>query len=379
MLFMSKQLIMSGAKRVTAILLATCMAFGVLGTSLHLNARAETAQAEVFDLSMTVFPVTPPQPYTGQPVTIDRYLALASSQGKYLLLDHINVTYSKNINAGNATVFLMPKAGDPTYTGSASFTFVIVPIDQKSFSIDGGNRTVFMGGRPFALPLLNAQADATQTWNSSRPGVAQVSENGTVTITGTGTTVISVADSGTQNYNPATASITLTVVQPVTSLKLNRSSAILKKGKTLKLTAAIGPANANNKAVKWTSDKKSIAKVDQQGIVTGIKAGRTSIYATTRDGSEIEKKCTVTVKNGVKSVSLNTRSKTLKKGKSFTLKATVKPKNAFSTKVTWHSNKKKVAKVNAKGKVTARKKGTAKITVKTVDNNKKATCTVTVR
>ncbi len=82
-------------------------------------------------------------------------------------------------------------------------------------------------------------------------------------------------------------------------------------------------------------------------------------------------------KKPVKKVKLNKKKATLKKGKTLTLKAVLTPQNA-SEKVTWSSSNKKVAKVNKKGKVTARKKGTAVITVKTA-SGKKATCKITVK
>ena len=78
-----------------------------------------------------------------------------------------------------------------------------------------------------------------------------------------------------------------------------------------------------------------------------------------------------------KNVKLNKKKASLKKGKTLTLKAVLTPQNA-SEKITWSSSNKKVAKVNKKGKVTALKKGTAVITVKTV-SGKKATCKVTVK
>ena len=54
-------------------------------------------------------------------------------------------------------------------------------------------------------------------------------------------------------------------------------------------------------------------------------------------------------------------------GDKLPLEATVTPKKARGTKLTWSSSNKKVAKVNSKGVVTAKKKGTATITVKTAN------------
>ena len=79
-----------------------------------------------------------------------------------------------------------------------------------------------------------------------------------------------------------------------------------------------------------------------------------------------------------KSVTLNHKEYTVKKGKSVKLKATVSPKNAKNKKIEWSSSNKKVATVNSKGKVTAKKQGTAKITAKVKGTKIKAVCKITV-
>ena len=76
------------------------------------------------------------------------------------------------------------------------------------------------------------------------------------------------------------------------------------------------------------------------------------------------------------SISLNKTSLTLDVGKSYTLTKTVSPSNAV-TPYTWSSSNTSVATVDSNGKVTAKKAGTATITVKT-SNGKTANCKVTV-
>ena len=76
------------------------------------------------------------------------------------------------------------------------------------------------------------------------------------------------------------------------------------------------------------------------------------------------------------SVSLNKTSLALEIGRTYTLIKTVSPSNAV-TSYTWRSSNTSVATVDSNGKVTAKKAGTATITVKT-SNGKTATCNVTV-
>ena len=77
-------------------------------------------------------------------------------------------------------------------------------------------------------------------------------------------------------------------------------------------------------------------------------------------------------------VTLNKTELSLMEGKSETLVATVQPENATNKNVTWSSSNESVATVDNDGKVTAVSKGTATITVTTVDGAKTASCEVTV-
>ena len=107
--------------------------------------------------------------------------------------------------------------------------------------------------------------------------------------------------------------------------------------------------------VTFKSSNKKVATVNSKGVITGKKAGKAVI--TVKVG-KYTKKLTVKVKKP--SFKLVTSSVKLKKGK----KTTIRVKAAPVSKVTYKTSNKKVATVNSKGVVTAKKKGTAKITVK---------------
>ena len=77
------------------------------------------------------------------------------------------------------------------------------------------------------------------------------------------------------------------------------------------------------------------------------------------------------------SVKLNCSTLTLGAGEKYTLIKTVSPAGAKQT-CTWSSNNSTVASVDIRGRVTAKKNGTAYITVKTA-NGKTSQCKVTVK
>lgn len=84
-------------------------------------------------------------------------------------------------------------------------------------------------------------------------------------------------------------------VAPVhaTGVTLDKTSASVKQGKTITLTASVEPADAVNKNVTWSSNNASVATVSN-GVVTGVTTGNAQITATTVDGSHTAS-CTVTV------------------------------------------------------------------------------------
>ncbi len=154
-------------------------------------------------------------------------------------------------------------------------------------------------------------------------------------------------------------------------VKLNKKSVSLMVGSVSQLKV-----KNTRKNVTWKSSRKAVASVDQNGLVTAIKKGTAVI--TARAGNK-KFTCKVTVKQPVTSVKLSKSEICLKKGKSYTLKASARPKSANNRSLKWTSSNKKVAKVNSKGNVSAVGVGTAVISAVSRDGTKiKAKCTVYV-
>ena len=161
-----------------------------------------------------------------------------------------------------------------------------------------------------------------------------------------------------------------------TSVSLNKTALTLDVGKSYTLTKTVSPSNAVT-SYTWSSSNTSVATVDGNGKVTAKKAGTATITVKTANGKTASCNVTVQAVQAVPtSVSLNKTSLTLDVSKSYTLAKTVSPSNAV-TSYTWSSSNTSVATVDSNGKVTAKKAGTATITVKT-SNGKTATCKVTV-
>ena len=80
----------------------------------------------------------------------------------------------------------------------------------------------------------------------------------------------------------------------VSAVSLNKTELALTAGDTQTLTATITPDDANNKNVSWSSDKPSVATVDENGTVTAVAVGTANITVKTVDGEKTAV-CAVTV------------------------------------------------------------------------------------
>ncbi len=166
------------------------------------------------------------------------------------------------------------------------------------------------------------------------------------------------------------AKLTPTITVNATSIKLK------VKQSTRKLVVS-GLANGDY-VTSWSSSNKKIVTVNSKGKITAKnKTGSATITITLASG--LTQKIKVKVqKKAVKTTKITgVASKiTLSKGKSVTLTPVLLP-IASVQKITYSSSNKKVATVSSKGKITAKKKGTATITIKS--GTKKFKCKVTVK
>ena len=129
------------------------------------------------------------------------------------------------------------------------------------------------------------------TWKSTDTDVVTVTETGVIKAVGTGTATIKLT------VGNVSTSCRITVLQPVTSILLDRSSLSLDSADNYQLSAYIYPSTASNKNVVWESSDPSVATIDDNGMVTALKKGTTKITVKATDGSNVTGSCTVTVRN----------------------------------------------------------------------------------
>ncbi|MCM1544508.1 MAG: Ig-like domain-containing protein [Ruminococcus sp.] len=333
-------------------------------TSVTLNATEKTVYTgKTYQLKATVNPSAA----TFKDVTwssSNKAVATVDKNGKV-----------KALKVGTATITC--KSNDNTKaTAKCSIT---VKAKVTGVTLSSKTASVFQNAK-LTLKATIAPSNASNkkvTWTSSNKSIATVSSSGVVTgmKPGTATITCTTADGGFK----ATCKVTVKKVIKSTAVKLNKTSISLSDGTSYTLTPTFTPSNTSYKTVTWKSSNTSVAKVNASGKVTAVAPGKATITCTTKDSGKTAT-CVVTVK-AVKAtgVKLNKTTASVNEGASVTLKATLVPSNATNKNVTWKSSNTSVATVNASGKVTAKKVGTATITCTTKDGNKTAKCTVTVK
>ena len=306
-------------------------------------------------------------------------------------------------------------------SGDASKSFVVRqsgkprPVEVSGIALDRTELSMTVGDAVTLVATVSPEnaTDKTVSWSSSDTAVATVDEAGKVTAVGAGSATVT-AKAGEKT---AACSVTVSAAQEtptptpeptpdptptpapdpapdptptpqppapeppanvaVSSVTLNTTTLSLTEGDSRTLTATVGPSNATEKTVTWSSSDPNVATVDQSGKVTAVGAGSVTITAKAGDQTAT---CTVTVSAKVipvTSISLDKTTLTLTEGDSQALTATVGPSNATDKTVTWSSSNPAVATVDQSGKVTAVGAGSATITAKAGD--KAATCDVVVK
>lgn len=213
--------------------------------------------------------------------------------------------------------------------------------------------------------------DRELTWASSSPSVVKVDQSGVVTGVSLGAATISAT-----TELGVVGSALVTVKSEASGVTLNRSELTLQVGFTDLLTAAVVPADSTD-TITWSSSRKEIATVDQNGVVTGVSPGTAAISARADSGQTAY--CLVTVRSAavpVSSVKLDASERIMTLGDCVQLAASVLPENADDRRLSWTSSDSCVA-VSATGVCTALSMGTATITA-TSGNGLSDSCLIKV-
>ena len=301
-------------------------------------------------------------------------------------------------------------SGDYIKTKTASLTNTVIKYDEPENPDPEEPETVKVTGITLDNTKLTLKVGASQKlvatvtpenadnkniiWESEDYSVVGVDDAGNVTAKAVGTTIVTATTEDEAKVAECEVTVIDDTVDPnpepeevtVTGVFISTQSVNLKVNENIQLNATVMPENATNKKVIWKTNDKTIADVDENGIVTAKAVGTTTVTVITEDGG-MYASCKVTVTKeeqidpgtiGVEGITLNAQTLELKIDEIKDLVATVVPENATNKTVIWTSSNPVVAMVNEKGRVTGKSEGVANIMATTEDGGITVSCKVTV-
>ena len=243
-----------------------------------------------------------------------------------------------------------------------------IPVTEVKF--DNEAEEVVIDGTITLIPTVSPEdaSDPTLTWSSSDESIATVDEEGNVTGVAEGEAVITAT-----SVDGPSGSVTVTVYPPyvaVQSITLSPSPLYIPANGSASVTVEYVPENADNKDVEWIvgdGEYNGVAEVDENGTVTGVWYGETTLRATSVDGpyDEID----VIVYAPIEDVMIwdYDLPMPLYIGNGGDLNLEVFPPDASYSNVQWSSSDQSVATVSSSGEVTAIAAGSVTITVTVKD------------
>lgn len=288
----------------------------------------------------------------------------------------------------NSRVATVDSNGLVSAVGMGSATIIARTINDITYNVNVlvGNyskelRSILVTTNYITLAVSNSKqlavaftpSDASNKnvfWTSSNPSVATVDKYGVVKAISPGSTIIKA----TSEDGGYTDTATIEVVNydniiEEKSIAFDSSSYTVGIGSTKSLIPIITPSNATFKSVRFESSNPSIATVDENGVVRGLKEGTVSITSTT-NRNRLKATTTIIVKYiNATSVKVNTTNVNLGKNETFTLVATVLPSDATNKKVSYSVSNSNIATIDANGIITGKNTGTTTITITPSEGN----------
>jgi len=282
-----------------------------------------------------------------------------SSSSKIAAVDSYGLVYG--LMKGEVTITASAIDGSGV---QASFQLNIANL-AKSISISGETAVPAKGKVALNAVVLPAATDNKSVdWSVSDSSVASVSKSGVVTagdvarkqqliVTATAKDGSGVSGTYQLTVNPLVSSVGLSLGGQPLENKASLAIDLASGQAAVQLFANVMPADAIQR-VTWESSSPKVATVSDDGLVTGLKKGKTTITARSTDGTRKTASCTLNVARLAKEIIL-TGDNAVTSGKSITLKALVLPETTDNKKVVWSSSDEAVAKVSRSGAVTAKK------------------------
>lgn len=215
-------------------------------------------------------------------------------------------------------------------------------------------------------------------WSSSDESVATVDAHGNVKVRSAGNALITVASAEDPSI---TASVNVEGVQLATSVAFEQKTYQLTLGDSLQTAVRVLPDTASVQDVTYRIKNSKIASVDENGVVTALKGGKTTLTATAADGSRHSATAGIEVIVPVTGVHFEHQGARVGAGNYMHISAVIEPSDATNKHMNWSSSDPTIASVSGNSsrvKVNGHQWGRCTLTGTTVDGGYTASIDINV-
>ena len=180
------------------------------------------------------------------------------------------------LGAGTVTITAIVNSTSNYNEAKASYVLVIYKADQ-SISFTNTSIVKKLDDDAFTVQAVRGSGDGEITYESSNEKVAVVDDNGLVKILTKGSTTITATANPTNNYNSASASYSLNVLESPQNISFEETSVTVTYGDdspTVVIDHSLGDGT-----VSYESSNEDVATIDENGHITITGAGKTVITA----------------------------------------------------------------------------------------------------
>ena len=292
---------------------------------------------------------------------VNRYVSFTSNDTSVVTVDEDGKMVAVGEGVANITVTFN---GRDEYAPSKANVIVTVAVGESNITVNP-NVELILNQNVKLNATLNHEG--TLNYSSSNSSVVSVDNYGRIYAKAIGEATITITYAGSQKYEPCTANVTVKVSRIPTSIDVGKTFSLIINEEDV-IAATLNP---NAGSLTFTSNNESIVTVDNNGKVSAIDVGKTTVLISfAGNGNYLPSNATVEVtvcrSNITTSIEVN-KTFDLFVGDVVDMDAVLNPSNAG--KLTYISNNPDVVSIDENGKMTAKKVGQAVISISFAGNN----------
>lgn len=180
------------------------------------------------------------------------------------------------VSAGETTISASYD-GDDTYDEDSAYYTLTVVLSEGGLSWSAESASVVIGESSYSYPTLSNPNSLEVTYSSSEESIATIDGEGQITLVSNGTTIITAAFVGNDTYQECSASYTLTVAKNTDGISWSAGTCTVTMGASDNSFPILN--NPGEQSITYSSSNSGVATIGNDGTVTLVSAGETTITA----------------------------------------------------------------------------------------------------